>query len=138
MDKHTWNEIGKLEGEIELNVDEEKQGPLLLSISLERDVEQKTNNKISTKYQRILVVGDGDFLSNAYFSNNGNGELGTRMINWLSNDDEFITIPSKTIIDAQLKTPFVVLGIMGVIFLFLVPAILIAIGIIINIRRKRL
>ena len=136
--KHTWNEIGKLEGEIELNIDEEKQGPLLLSISLERDVEQKTNNKISTKYQRILVVGDGDFLSNAYFSNNGNGELGTRMINWLSNDDEFITIPSKTIIDAQLKTPFVVLGIMGVIFLFLVPAILIAIGIIINIRRKRL
>ena len=83
-------------------------------------------------------MGDGDFLSNAYFSNNGNGDLGTRMINWLSNDDEFITIPSKTIIDAQLKTPFFVLGIMGVIFLFLVPAILIAIGIIINIRRKRL
>ena len=84
-----------------------------------------------------MVLGDGDFLSNTYFSNNGNGELGTRMINWLSNDDDFILIPSKTIMDAQLKTPFLILGILGIGFLFLAPIVLASIGILIQIRRKK-
>ena len=85
----------------------------------------------------IIVAGDGDFLSNTYFANNGNSELGSRMINWLNNDDDFILIPSKTIVDAQLKTPFIILGVIGTGFLFLVPLIFIAIGIMIQIRRKK-
>ena len=133
--KHTWSETGKLEGEIELNIDTEIQGPLTLGLSLQRNV-IKENNKSSTKEQRIVVIGDGDFLSNAYFSNNGNGELGARVINWLSDDDDFISIPSKTIMDAQLKTPFLILGVLGIGFLFLTPIVLGSIGIFIQIRRK--
>ena len=82
-------------------------------------------------------LGDGDFLSNGYFSNNGNGELGGRMINWLSNDDDFILIPSKTVMDTQLKTPFIILGILGVGFLFLIPIILTTVGVFIQFRRKK-
>ena len=134
--KHTWSETGKLEGEIELNIDAEIQGPLTLGLSLQRNFE-KENNGQSTKEQRIVVIGDGDFLSNAYYSNNGNNELGTRIINWLSNDDDFILIPSKTIMDAQLKTPFLILGVFGIGFLFLVPIVLTSIGILIQIRRKK-
>ena len=76
-------------------------------------------------------------MSNGYFSNNGNGELGGRMINWLSNDDDFILIPSKTAMDTQLKTPFIILGILGVGFLFLIPIILITVGVFIQFRRKK-
>ena len=134
--KHTWSETGKLEGEIELNIDTEIQGPLTLGLSLQRNF-IKENNKSATKEQRIVVIGDGDFLSNAYFSNNGNSELGTRIINWLSDDDDFISIPSKTIMDAQLKTPFLILGVLGIGFLFLIPIVLGSIGILIQIRRKK-
>ena len=135
--KHTWSETGKLEGEIELNIDNEIQGPLTLGLSLQRNLEVDENNELVKKEQRIVVLGDGDFLSNTYFSNNGNGELGTRMINWLSNDDDFILIPSKTIMDGQLKTPFLILGILGIGFLFLAPIVLASIGILIQIRRKK-
>ena len=134
--RHTWNETGKLEGEIELNIDTEIQGPLKLGLSLQRNF-IKENNKSATKEQRIVVIGDGDFLSNAYFSNNGNDELGARIINWLSDDDDFILIPSKTIMDAQLKTPFLILGVLGIGFLFLIPIVLGSIGILIQIRRKK-
>ena len=134
--RHTWSETGKLEGEIELNIDTEIQGPLTLGLSLQRNF-IKENNKSATKEQRIVVIGDGDFLSNAYFSNNGNDELGARIINWLSDDDDFILIPSKTIMDAQLKTPFLILGVLGIGFLFLIPIILGSIGILIQIRRKK-
>ena len=135
--KHTWSETGKLKGEVELNLDTELQGPLTLGLSLEREYEKDENDQSVRKKQRIIVVGDGDFLSNTYFANNGNGELGSRMINWLNNDDDFILIPSKTIVDAQLKTPFIILGVLGAGFLFLVPLIFIAIGIMIQIRRKK-
>ena len=84
-----------------------------------------------------MLLGYGDFLSNAYFSNNGNSELGLRIINWLSNDDDFVKIASKTATDTQLKTPFIMLGVFGVIFLFLIPIILISIGILTQIRRKK-
>ena len=135
--KHTWNETGELKDEIEFNVDTETQGPFILGLSMERDIEKEEDDKLITKSQRILVIGDGDFLSNGYFSSNGNGELGGRMINWLSNDDDFILIPSKTVMDAQLKTPFIILGILGVGFLFLIPIILTAVGIFIQFRRKK-
>ena len=95
------------------------------------------NNELLKREQRIVVLGDGDFLSNAYFSNNGNSELGLRIINWLSNDDDFILIPSKTIMDAQLKTPFLILGILGIGFLFLLPIVLVSIGILIQIKRRK-
>ena len=135
--KHTWNETGELKDEIEFNVDTETQGPFILGLSMERDIEKEEDDKLITKSQRILVIGDGDFLSNGYFSSNGNGELGGRMINWLSNDDDFVLIPSKTVMDAQLKTPFIILGILGVGFLFLIPIILTAVGIFIQFRRKK-
>jgi ABC-type uncharacterized transport system involved in gliding motility auxiliary subunit len=106
-------------------------------LSIERDIEKEEDDKLINKSQRILVIGDGDFLSNGYFSSNGNGELGGRMINWLSNDDDFILIPSKTVMDTQLKTPFIILGILGVGFLFLIPIILITVGVFIQFRRKK-
>jgi len=135
--KHTWNETGELKGEIEFNADTETQGPFILGLSMERDIEKEEDDKLINKSQRILVIGDGDFLSNGYFSNNGNGELGGRMINWLSNDDDFILIPSKTVMDTQLKTPFIILGILGVGFLFLIPIILTTVGVFIQFRRKK-
>ena len=135
--KHTWSETGKLKGEIENNIDTEIQGPLTLGLSLQRKLEVEENDELVTKEQRIIVMGDGDFLSNTYFSNNGNGELGSRIISWLSNDDDFVKIVSKTATDTQLKTPFIILGVLGVVFLFLIPIILVSIGILIQIRRKK-
>lgn len=134
---HTWNETGKLEGAVEFNKGEDTQGPLILGLSLEREIEVEEENEIVTKQQRIIVTADGDFLSNTYLANSGNNELGTRMINWLSSDDEFISIPPKVASDTQLNISPTVLGIIGIGFLFLLPAGLVAFGIMTGLRRKK-
>lgn len=134
---HTWSETGKLEGEVEFNKDKDFQGPLSIGISLEREIEKKEGDEFVTQQQRIVVIGDGDFLSNTYLANSGNNELGTRIINWLSSDDEFISIPPKTANDTQLDISPTVLGIIGIGFLFILPIALIVIGITIGMRRKK-
>ncbi|MGR8998886.1 MAG: GldG family protein, partial [Gammaproteobacteria bacterium] len=85
----SWTETGAIEGKIRFDADRhEKQGPLTFAYALTRMV----NDKIQ---QRIVVVGDGDFLANAYIGNVGNVDMGLRMVNWLIHDDRFIDIPAK-------------------------------------------
>jgi gliding motility-associatede transport system auxiliary component len=134
---HTWNETGKLEGEVNFDEAEDTQGPLTIGLSLEREIESNEGDELVTKQQRIIVVADGDFLSNTYLANSGNNELGTRMINWLSSDDEFISIPPKVASDTQLNMTPTVLGIIGIGFLFILPAGLVAFGVMTGIRRKK-
>ncbi len=93
----SWTETGTMAGKILFDADsDEKQGPLTFAYALTRDIDKKTQ-------QRIVVVGDGDFLSNAYIGNVGNMDMGLRMINWLIHDDRFIDIPAKTTTDKSLQ-----------------------------------
>ena len=86
--------------------------------------------------QRVIVIGDGDFLSNQYLGNAGNQELGLNLANWLSRDDAFINIPAKTSTDLSLEFSASAAGIIGLIFILL-PLLLLAAGFVIWQRRRR-
>ena len=132
---HTWLETGVLEGEIEYNEDSDKIGPLDLAVSLEREL---TSNDASTRVQqRVIVIGDGDFLSNAYVGYSGNLDLGVRLINWLSNDDDFINIPVKTVNDAHIELSTAAAAIIGFGFILVLPLIFLSTGLTIWWRRKK-
>jgi len=134
---HTWLETGVLEGEIEYNEDSDKIGPLDIGISLERMIENESDQASSSIQQRIVVVGDGDFLSNAYVGNSGNLDLGVRLMNWLSSDDDFINIPVKTVKDAHLEFPPYASWIIGLGFIFFLPLLFLGTGLFIWWRRKK-
>jgi ABC-type uncharacterized transport system involved in gliding motility auxiliary subunit len=129
---HTWLELGELQGEVDFDSEQEKKGPLTIGLSLERQI-QKTG-----KQQRVMIVGDGDFLSNTYVGNSGNMELGMRIINWLSNDDRFIKIPQNTSEDSQLIMSQTTKLIFGLSFLFILPACFLSFGFFVWWRRKNL
>ncbi len=133
---HTWLETGVLEGEIEYDEDSDKLGPLDIGISLERTIDNESDEASSSIQQRIIVVGDGDFLSNAYVGNSGNLDLGVRLINWLSNDDDFINIPVKTVNDAYLEFPSYASWIIGFGFVLVLPLLFLGTGLFIWWRRK--
>ena len=127
----SWTETGPIEGEVRFDADsEEQEGPLDLAFALTREFD--TNRE-----QRIIIVGDGDFLSNAFIGNVGNLDLGLRMINWLSHDDRFIDIPPKTAIGQKLLFSKSVIAVMGFGFLIVLPLILIGTGLFIWRKRKR-
>ena len=135
---HTWLELGELNDKIDFNPETEHQGPLSLAISLERELGVDEKTGISDTQQRILIVGDGDFLSNTCVGNSGNLELGMRMINWLASDDSLITIPPRALDDAQLNMSNSALGAIGIFLLFVLPICFLVVGLIIWSRRKKL
>ena len=126
---HTWLETGSLKGEVNFNRDTETAGPINVGLALKRDHDNGQ--------QRVAIVRDGDFLSNTYVSNAGNIELGNRIANWLSADDEMITIPTQTRPDARLQLGNTQAIIIGFGFLVVLPIALFATGFIIWWRRRK-
>lgn len=127
----SWTETDPLQGQIRFDADgTEKQGPLNFAYALTRDLANKTQ-------QRIVVIGDGDFLANAYLGNVGNLEMGLRIINWLIRDDRFINIPGKNAIDSTLQLSKTAVAIMGFGFLVVLPCLLLGAGLFIWRKRKQ-
>lgn len=127
----SWSETGVLAGEVGFDEGEDVAGPLALAVALQRSLED------SEEEQRVLVVGDGDFLSNAYLGNGANLDLGMNMLNWLSRDDQLIAIPSKTAVDASLNLSKTASMVIGFGFLLLLPLLLLASGLVIWLKRRK-
>ncbi len=130
----SWNETGTIEGEVSRDPAlGEQAGPLHIGVALTREI---TDND-ATYQQRILVIGDGDFLSNAYLGNGGNLNLGLNLIRWLTREDRLLNIPAKTAPDLSLNLSHTATLIIGFGFLMVLPLGLIAAGVIIWWRRRR-
>lgn len=132
--ERSWAETGPLAGEIRYTENEDIAGPLTLGASVSRTLTRDDQTRIQ---QRVVVVGDGDFLSNAYLGNGGNLNLGMNIMNWLSHDETLIAIPIKTAPDLNLTLSPVASGIIAVTFLFGIPLLLAGAGLLIWVRRRR-
>ncbi len=85
----SWTETGALSGAIQFNADAgEQRGPLNVGVALTRLREDGSE-------QRVVVVGDSDFLSNRFVANGGNLDLGLRMIEWLSDQGDQLTVAAR-------------------------------------------
>ena len=141
----SWSETGPLAGTISYDEGKDSPGPLTIGFALSRDKPaggdkaeaEQDKQKDNGKTQRIIVLGDGDFLSNAYLGNQGNQDLGYRMINWLSHDDNFISIPSTTAPDTELVLEERTWSMLGMVFLIVIPVALLGAGIGIWLKRRK-
>ncbi|GAB6042769.1 GldG family protein [Endothiovibrio diazotrophicus] len=144
----SWTETGELSGNIRFDEDQgERSGPLTLGISLTRSLdgdepkdgapeEEGEGDEGKGAEQRVVVIGDGDFLSNAYLGNGGNLDLGLALFQWLGHDDRFIAIRAKSAPDLTLTlSDNAVMGI-SVLFLFALPLGLLGSGLFIWWRRR--
>ncbi len=159
-----WSETGDMEGNVEYNQETDINGPLNIAFALvheglehdEGAYEDENGNEISdpidatdivedipvndiekTREQRVVIVGDGDFLSNAFLQYGGNVDLGIKVMNWLAEDDVFINIPIKTAVDLNLDLSPNTAIFLGAFFLFILPLTLISIGISIWLKRRK-
>ncbi|QSA96461.1 GldG family protein [Methylococcus sp. EFPC2] len=137
----SWTETGPIEGKIKFDADKnEREGPLTLAYSLTRTKpgsESKDKKPESPAEQRIVVLGDGDFLSNAYLGNGGNLNLGLNIVHWLSQNEQFINIPAKTAPDRSLNLSPIASSLIALGFLFFVPLALFGSGAFIWWKRRR-
>lgn len=135
---HTWVENGALQGTVEFDEGVDEPGPLNLMLSLSREIETDDNGDTVSRVQRIIISGDGDFLSNTFVGNSGNLDLGVRLVNWLSNDDELITIPPRIAEDRVLELSNAAKLAIIIGFLIVLPLTLLVTGLVVWWRRRTL
>lgn len=86
----SWAEIDlkRIEnGEAVFEEGRDLAGPLSLAVAVEGEPDP------NARYGgRLVVVGDSDFLTNAYLGLSGNRDFGLNILQWLTRDDRFIAV----------------------------------------------
>ncbi|HEY8887019.1 MAG TPA: GldG family protein [Gallionella sp.] len=109
-------------GKAQLHFDKQRDtlGPVVIAMALQRN--------INNREQRIVVVGNGAFLSNSFAGNGGNVDLGLNMVNWLAGEEHLITQKLRAAKDSKLELSKMQLGIISGIFLLGLPLLLAGAG----------
>jgi len=128
-----WSETGELNGNVVFDEGKDIRGPLDIGVAL---THERGDGK-EKRQQRIVVIGDGDFLSNTFLGNSGNLDLGLRLVTWLTGDDELIDIPARTAPDQTLNLSSGATLVIGLGFLFVLPLLLLGSGAAIWFKRRR-
>lgn len=128
----SWSETSALKGELAFNSTQDIAGPLTIGVALTR-----TETKTQARKQRVIILGDGDFLSNSFLGNGGNLNIGYNVINWLTHDDTFIDIPSNDAPDKQIQLSEMLGAVIGLFFFILLPLGLLVAGILIWFKRRK-
>ena len=154
----SWSETDDVTGDVQMDVGQDIAGPLIIGLSLTRTILPMDENAMldssavenqideadllddesdeSNSEQRIIIIGDNDFSSNAYIGEAGNLDLSISIVNWLVKDDSFINIPAKTRNDSQLTLSKTHQIIIGFSFLVIIPVGLLGTGLFIWLRRR--
>jgi len=127
----SWSEVG------EINTDKLKyqqdlgdtQGPLTIGISQSRVIDQKQ--------QRVVVIGDSDFMANGYIGYGANFELSLNILNWLTEDDKLLSITHQAAPDQSLELEDKDVTFIALILLLFVPSLLIGTGLVIRWLRHK-
>jgi ABC-type uncharacterized transport system involved in gliding motility auxiliary subunit len=134
--ERAWTELSEIAGEIQFDSDtDEHSGPLDIGVALTRA--RSDESDASLPVQRVVVIGDGDFLSNTYLGNAGNLGLGLNIVQWLSHDDAALNISIKSAPDTSLVLGKVAQAVIGLGFLVGLPVLLLVTGILIWLLRRR-
>ena len=105
------------------------KGPFTIALALNRNV-----NSLS---QRIVVVGNGAFLSNSFAGNGGNVDLGVNIVNWLAHEEKNIALQPRKSKDSSILLSRNQLTAISVAFLICLPMLLLGKGIHIWWKRRR-
>jgi ABC-type uncharacterized transport system involved in gliding motility auxiliary subunit len=108
---------------VDVNDPKNKKGPLTIAAA------GTYNTGKENSQGRFVVVGSSSWLSNGFISFNGNNDLALNAINWLSSDEDLISIRPKEREDRRITLTHAQLSWVRVTSQFLLPAIVVIAGI---------
>jgi ABC-type uncharacterized transport system involved in gliding motility auxiliary subunit len=130
--KYSWNDTGPIRGDVIREPDlGEMPGPLPVALALTRPAPQGAGE------QRVLVLGDGDFLSNAYLDVGGNRALALHLIHWLTAPQGPVDLLTRIIADRDLALSRTQILLVGGGSLVVLPALFLITGLVIRWRRGK-
>jgi len=129
----SWSEAGGLAEEMSFDsADGDIAGPVTMAVALHRPLQTPQSaapHTASSKgSQRIVIIGDSDFLSDSYIGAGANLSLGLNIFNWLVGDDDFVSVEVKPSPDTKLELSEIQLMVIAFGFFFIIPLLLLVIG----------
>lgn len=129
----SWLESGEIQGDVKFDDEADKPGPLDIALLLTRT--NQSDEK--APQQRVVVMGDSNFMLNNFIGQGSNLELSMNIFNWLGADDELISITPVTSPDTKLELAGWALYSIALFFLLLLPIGLLLIGTVRWMRRRK-
>jgi ABC-type uncharacterized transport system involved in gliding motility auxiliary subunit len=132
----SWGEVNLKElasGAVKYDAGQDKAGPLNAVIA----VEGKQKDSKASRNTRMVVFGTSQFATNNYSRFGGNLDFFTNAASWLMEDESLISIRTKEEEPTHMDLSPSTFKVLGIITVFLIPALIAATGIAVwAIRRK--
>jgi len=134
----SWSETGGLTEEMEFDSSAgDVAGPITIAVALHRtNLSADESGATQAQSQRVVVIGDSDFLADNYLGAGANLNLGLNIFNWLIGDDDFVSIEVKPSPDTKLELNDTQLVIIGFGFFLVLPLLLLITGFTLWYKRK--
>lgn len=132
-----WSETGDLSGELHFDDTADVSGPLDVAVAMQRTT-TGGEGQDEAREQRVIVIGDGDFLSNAYLGNGSNLDLALNIFNWLAEDEVLVDIPARRAPDLAFEPTRSAELLIRIGVVLGLPALLLGAGFVVWHRRRRL
>lgn len=126
---HGWVETGDADAAMAFDAAYDVPGPVNVAVALTRILQDRE--------QRVVVVGSGHFLTNTYLGYGGNLDFGINLVNWLTEDEDLMTIQPRSVLDAGLAFDEPTLAVISATLLAILPLGLLMSGLIIGWLRGR-
>ena len=85
-----------------------------------------------------MCFGDGDFYSNSYFAEFGNGDMVSNAVDWTAAQEDLITLTPRTATERFILPPQgYVVNLIALITLIIIPGFTLVSGIVVFLRRRR-
>lgn len=136
----SWLESsGVLEGAVKFDeAGGDQAGPVPIGVTLTRTLEAASDKPdAKSREQRVVVIGDSDFMLNSFIGIGANLDLASNTFNWLSADDNLLEVPVIRAPDTRLELSETAGFVLGTFFLFILPIGLLLAGVLIWWRRRR-
>ncbi len=91
----SWGEKNLKSGSASFDEGVDNKGPVTLGVVSTMTVGGDEKEKKRGKEARVVVIGDSDFASNAYFQQQRNGDLFLNALSWLAEDEDLISVRPK-------------------------------------------
>jgi ABC-type uncharacterized transport system involved in gliding motility auxiliary subunit len=133
----SWLATGDLSSGVVTKTDKDIPGPLNIGMTLtrehkdspEKDAAPAAPGASKSHTQRVALIGDADFIANAYLDQLGNQQLGLNLIQWLASRDAQLNIDIPKAPDTALSMPGWAVAVVAIGFVALLPLLLIGYGV---------
>ena len=124
-----WVEVDPLDEKPTFDRMRDLPGPVNIAAAFER--------LVGERQQRVVVIGNGSFLSNTYLGNGGNLQLGMAIVNWLAAEDALVAIDPRPSPDSRIDIGQITLYSIAFGFLLALPLAFVLTGTLIWWRRRK-